>query len=137
MRCSVAQSTYCFRPKLNASHSIDTVAITHTHEDHRGGLVAPDGSNAFPNASVYVPEKELAMFDADSRLARFASKREALRPGFQLSKSVKAIEAYGHEIGHTAFEVVGRDGVLLIWGDVVHVPSIQFEMPELTWQYDC
>jgi hypothetical protein len=25
---------------------------------------------------------------------------------------------------------------LLIWGDTVHVPSIQFARPELTWEYD-
>jgi hypothetical protein len=26
--------------------------------------------------------------------------------------------------------------VMLIWGDTVHVPSIQFAMPELTWELD-
>jgi hypothetical protein len=26
--------------------------------------------------------------------------------------------------------------VMLIWGDTVHVPSIQFARPELTWELD-
>ena len=25
---------------------------------------------------------------------------------------------------------------LLIWGDIIHVPSIQFENPELSWELD-
>ena len=25
---------------------------------------------------------------------------------------------------------------MLVWGDIVHVPSIQFERPEITWEFD-
>ena len=30
----------------------------------------------------------------------------------------------------------GGGETLLIWGDLIHVPSIQFDRPELTWEYD-
>lgn len=38
--------------------SIDAVVLTHCHLDHSAGLVAPDGSAAFPNARVYVAHTE-------------------------------------------------------------------------------
>jgi glyoxylase-like metal-dependent hydrolase (beta-lactamase superfamily II) len=117
--------------------SIGTVAFTHTHEDHINGLVAVDGSDAFPNLDwLFVPQEEVAMFDGEDRLARFRRRRSPLRDGFKLSASVTAVQAHGHEVGHTAFEVSSAGDTLLIWGDVVHVPSIQFARPELTWEFD-
>jgi len=42
-----------------ARDAIRTVAFTHTHIDHVGGLVAADGSDAFPKLdTVLIPEKE-------------------------------------------------------------------------------
>lgn len=38
--------------------SIDAIVLTHCHLDHSAGLVAPDGSAAFPNARVYVAHAE-------------------------------------------------------------------------------
>lgn len=38
--------------------SIDAVVLTHCHLDHSAGLVAPDGSAAFPKARVYVAHAE-------------------------------------------------------------------------------
>ena len=34
------------------------------------------------------------------------------------------------------FEVVSGGETLLIWGDIVHVPSIQFAWPEIAWELD-
>jgi glyoxylase-like metal-dependent hydrolase (beta-lactamase superfamily II) len=116
---------------------IDTVAVTHTHLDHVNGLVAAGGADAFPNlARLFVPRAEIAMFDAEARLARFRERRAPLTDGFKLSPHVTAVAAHGHEVGHTAFEVTSGGETLLIWGDIVHVPSIQFARPELTWEYD-
>jgi glyoxylase-like metal-dependent hydrolase (beta-lactamase superfamily II) len=117
--------------------NIGTVALTHTHLDHVAGLVAADGSDAFPNLGrLFVPRGEMSMFDRDDRVARFRHRRLPLDDGFKLSASVTAVEAHGHEIGHTAFEVSSAGDTLLIWGDIVHVPSIQFARPELTWEFD-
>ena len=120
-----------------AREAISTVALTHTHSDHASGLVAADGSDAFPNLDrLFVPQEEVSMFDENDRLARFRQRRLPLDDGFKLSPSVTAIQAHGHEVGHTAFEVSSAGDTLLIWGDIVHVPSIQFSRPELTWEFD-
>ena len=116
---------------------IGTVALTHTHEDHINGLVAADGSDAFPNLDrLLVPHAELALFDREERLARFGQRRLPLADGFRLSPAITAVQATGHEIGHTAFEVESAGETLLIWGDVVHVPSVQFARPEVAWELD-
>jgi glyoxylase-like metal-dependent hydrolase (beta-lactamase superfamily II) len=120
-----------------ARDSIETVALTHTHEDHVHGLVAADGSDAFPNLQrLLVPQEEVSMFDGYDRLARFRQRRLPFGDGFKLSDGITAVQAHGHEVGHTAFEVSSGSETLLIWGDVVHVPSIQFDRPELTWEFD-
>lgn len=120
-----------------ARDSIDTVALTHTHEDHVNGLVAADGSDAFPNLErLLVPERELAMFDGTDRLARFRGRRLPLAPGFRPGRAVSAVEAHGHEVGHTAYEVSSGGETLVVWGDVIHVPSLQFARPEVTWELD-
>lgn len=120
-----------------ARESIGTVALTHTHGDHVHGLVAADGSDAFPNLRrLLVPREEIAMFDGYERLSRFRQARLPFGDGFKLSDSITAVAAHGHEAGHTAFEVSSGGEALLIWGDLIHVPSIQFERPELTWEYD-
>lgn len=120
-----------------AREKITTVAVTHTHEDHVHGLVAADGTDAFPNlARLLIPQEEIPMFDSIDRLARFRHRRLPLGNGLKLSDGVTALAARGHEVGHTAFEVSSAGDTLLIWGDIVHVPSIQFARPELTWEYD-
>ena len=120
-----------------ARGDVTTVAFTHTHLDHINGIVAADGSDAFPNLDrLLVPRAEVPLFDGEPRLARFRALRSPLEPGFKLSPNVTAVQAHGHEVGHTAFEVSNAGETLLIWGDIVHVPSIQFSRPELTWEYD-
>ena len=120
-----------------ARDAIGTVALTHTHEDHVNGLVAADGSEAFPKLErLLVPEAELALFDREERLARFRQRRLPLADGARLSRAITSIPAIGHEVGHTAFAVESAGETLLIWGDVVHVPSIQFARPEVAWELD-
>jgi glyoxylase-like metal-dependent hydrolase (beta-lactamase superfamily II) len=116
---------------------IGTVALTHTHEDHVHGLVAADGSDAFPNLQrLFIPKEEIAMFDGVDRMARYRQRRLPIGDGFELSAKIIAVEAHGHEIGHTAYEASSNGDALLIWGDVIHVPSIQFTRPEIAWAFD-
>ncbi|RAZ91213.1 MBL fold metallo-hydrolase [Mesorhizobium hawassense] len=116
---------------------IRTVAFTHTHLDHIHGLVLADGGDGFPRLSrLLVPRAELDMFRSEARLRRFHDRAQPLDPGQRLSANIEAIAAPGHEIGHTAFRVASGGETLLVWGDLVHVPSLQFDRPEITWEFD-
>ncbi|GIL39847.1 MBL fold metallo-hydrolase [Roseiterribacter gracilis] len=116
---------------------IRTVAVTHTHLDHIHGLVLADGNDGFTQLSrLLVPRLEMAMFRAEARLQRFHDRAEPLDVGQRLNAQIEAIDARGHEVGHTCFRVTSGGETLLIWGDVVHVPSLQFDRPEITWEFD-
>ena len=104
-----------------ARADIQTVAFTHTHTDHVGGnTVEQDGRWVAHN----------------DRLARFHRRCLPFEDGFALGSGITAVQASGHEVGHTVFEVASGGEALLIWGDIVHVPSIQFARPEITWEFD-
>jgi len=116
---------------------IRTVAFTHTHLDHIHGLILADGRDGFPQVSrLLVPRAELDMFRSVARLSRFHERAQPLDPGQRLDPNIEAIAAPGHEIGHTCFRVTSGGETLLVWGDLVHVPSLQFDRPEVAWEFD-
>ncbi|WP_246674216.1 MBL fold metallo-hydrolase [Mesorhizobium sp. B4-1-1] len=116
---------------------IRTVALTHTHLDHIQGLILPGGGDGFPLLSrLLVPRPELDMFRSEARLSRFHDQALPLDPGRHLSANIEAIAAPGHEIGHTCFRVTSSGETVLAWGDLVHVPSLQFDRPEVAWEFD-
>ena len=116
---------------------VRTIAFTHTHLDHIHGLILPDGHDAFPQLSrLLVPKEELDMFRAEARLERFHERAEAFEGGQRIGANIEAIAAPGDEVGHTCFRVTSEGETVLVWGDIVHVPSIQFEQPEITWEFD-
>ncbi|XVV39166.1 MBL fold metallo-hydrolase [Streptomyces sp. CA-100214] len=49
---------------------------------------------------------------------------------------VTALPTPGHTGGHTVYEATGSAGTVLVWGDTVHVPSLQFTRPEVSWELD-
>ena len=111
-----------------APERIRTVAFTHTHIDHINGLVLPNGRDAFPQSSrLLVPKAELGLFRAEARLERFHGSAESFEPGQRLGANIEALAAAGHEIGHTCFRVTSEGETALVWGDIVHVPSLQFD----------
>lgn len=116
-------------------HSVTHVAITHTHEDHVNGLVAPDGSEAFPRVErIFVPQEELSVFSG--RLAPLRDRTVPIVDGFAVTERVTAVQAAGHSAGHTTYEIKSSAGRLVAWGDTMHVPSLQFDRPEITWEFD-
>jgi glyoxylase-like metal-dependent hydrolase (beta-lactamase superfamily II) len=128
------------RALSEASIAVDrvrTVAFTHTHVDHINGLILPDGRDAFPRLSrLLVPKEEFAMFRSAARLGRFHERAEPFEAGQRIGANIEAIGASGHEVGHTCFRVTSEGETVLVWGDIVHVPSIQFEHPEIAWEFD-
>ncbi len=116
---------------------IRTIAFTHTHIDHINGLILPDGQDAFPQLSrLLVPRQELDLFRAEARLRRFHERAETFEAGQRIGAGIEAMAAPGHEVGHTCFRIMSGGETVLVWGDIVHVPSIQFERPEMTWEFD-
>lgn len=116
---------------------IRTVAFTHTHIDHINGLILPNGRDAFPQLSrLLVPKAELGLFRAEARLERFHGRAESFEPGQRLGANIQALAATGHEIGHTCFRVTSEGETILVWGDIVHVPSLQFARPDIAWEFD-
>ncbi|MFF8732213.1 hypothetical protein ACF073_37975 [Streptomyces sp. NPDC015171] len=48
-----------------------------------------------------------------------------------------ALPTRGHTPGHTVYDTRNEAGHhLLIWGDTIHVPSLQFASPEVSWELD-
>jgi len=120
-----------------AVDKVRTIAFTHTHIDHINGLILPNGHDAFPRLSrLLLPKEELDMFRAEARLQRFHERAEAFEVGQRICANIEAIGAPGHEVGHTCFRITSGGETVLVWGDIVHVPSIQFERPEITWEFD-
>ena len=132
---------------------VDAVLMTHLHRDHAAGLVDPAGRAVFPAAELVVHADELRFWRDEGSLARL---RDSQKQDFRIAKAVlaaygdrlvpvgagqvmagiSAVPAPGHTPGHTAWLLDSDGERLLIWGDVVHLPAIQFAMPEASVVYD-
>ena len=135
-----------------APEAIDAVLVTHLHPDHVGGLVA-EGKAVLPRAELIVHEAELPFWRDDAVLAgapdemrRFVLLARAaldayaarMRPvsGGEVLPGVTAMPLAGHTPGHTGWMISSGGESLLIWGDVVHMPGIQFACPGAGMGFD-
>jgi glyoxylase-like metal-dependent hydrolase (beta-lactamase superfamily II) len=132
---------------------IDVVLMTHLHADHDAGLIDHDGRAIFSRAELVVHENELAFWRDESSIARLsegqktdfalatrvlAAYADRLRPvgAVEVASGVFAVPTPGHTPGHTAWRIASGNEQLLIWGDVIHLPGIQFAIPEASVIYD-
>ncbi|MFD7734752.1 MBL fold metallo-hydrolase [Kitasatospora phosalacinea] len=115
--------------------TVTDVAVTHNHEDHVSGLIAPDGSEAFPKLErVWIGAGDAAVFTG--RLAPVRDRVVPLTAETALNDWATALPTPGHTPGHTVYDIRSTTGHLLVWGDTVHVPTLQFDRPAVTWEYD-
>jgi len=135
---------------------VDTVILTHLHGDHIGGLNDADGQPLFPNARILVSRRESDFWlsqkttDEDPSAAQtyFKMAHDCAAPYLangqwnifteegELVPGIRAVNAYGHTPGHTAFAVESEGEKLLIWGDLVHAHAVQFAKPGVSIEFD-
>lgn len=116
---------------------IRTLVFTHAHNDHINGLVNRSGNDAFRNlARILIPQDAMTTFEADESLMHFHPLLQLIGEEDQPVPGVDAVPLPGHAAGHTGYRVDTGDDLILICGDIVHVPARQFARPELTWAFD-
>jgi glyoxylase-like metal-dependent hydrolase (beta-lactamase superfamily II) len=133
--------------------SIDTIVLTHLHPDHANGLIDAEGKANFPNAELVLHQQESRFYlerDANggdservrrtlvqSKLAT-APYRGRIRtvPDGEALSGMSALLRPGHTPGHTCWLLQSGNDKLLVWGDIVHLPSVQVPRPDAALVFD-
>lgn len=133
---------------------VDAVLMTHLHIDHAAGLTRADGSAAFANAELFVPEAETGFWlaqGAETRMAEgqrasirwaaaaataYAGRSTRFVPGARIADGIESIALPGHTPGHTGFMIGTGAERLFLWADIVHVAAFQFARPDWRLAFD-
>lgn len=128
---------------------VDTVVLTHLHEDHFGWSVAPDGTPMFPNARYVVQRREVAALTADEAAMTYVV--NPLRATGQLDQAdgvarlatvgrgaggwIGVVPTPGHTPGHQSVVVDGGGHQLIVTGDVL-VHAVQLVDPGVGYRFE-
>ncbi|GAA1672363.1 MBL fold metallo-hydrolase [Glycomyces endophyticus] len=98
---------------------IDTVALTHVHDDHFGWVLRPGPAGTpFPNAAVAAGAADWAAWREP-----VAVPTKAVHDGDEVFPGVTAMAAPGHTPGHTCYVIESGGERLIAFGDALHSPA--------------
>ncbi|WP_419998788.1 MBL fold metallo-hydrolase [Streptomyces boninensis] len=123
---------------------VDTVVLTHLHEDHYGWTRDESGAPVFPNARHLVQQRELDTLPPDSDDRAYI---EPLRTAGLLvpvdgdvrlwhwGGNVTLVPTPGHTPGHQSVIVSGRHEEVVLTGDTL-VNAVQLADPAIPYMYE-
>ncbi len=127
---------------------VDTVVLTHLHEDHLGWSVLPDGTPMFPNARYLVQQADVTALTDRGGQALMAYAVDPLRRTGQLQMvagevcltrrggRITIVPTPGHTPGHQSVLVEGGQGrPVVITGDVL-VHAVQLADPAVGYRFE-
>ncbi|MFI2651029.1 MBL fold metallo-hydrolase [Micromonospora fulviviridis] len=132
-----------------APEDVDTVVLTHLHEDHFGWSVGLDGTPMFPNARYVVQRREVAALAAGQDAMTYVV--NPLRATGQLDEAdgaarlatvgrgaggwIGVVPTPGHTPGHQSVVVDGRGAQVIVTGDVL-VHAVQLVDPGVGYRFE-
>jgi glyoxylase-like metal-dependent hydrolase (beta-lactamase superfamily II) len=117
------------RPPPHGVIAVNLMAKRHTK--------IADGRVLFANLqAIVIAEAAVQSFFAQPQLARFGPLLKPVRHGDLVAQRLSAVALPGHAPGHTGYAFDTDEDRFLFFGDVVHVPALQFGNPALGWGYD-
>jgi glyoxylase-like metal-dependent hydrolase (beta-lactamase superfamily II) len=136
-----------------APDAIDIIMLTHLHPDHSLGLIDEVGNAVFPKAELIMHKAEAAFWldraaqpgDSERVTRNTKAQRTVTAPyrdrirrieDGEVLPGITAMLRPGHTPGHTNWLIQSSGNRVLLWGDIVHLASVQMVHPDATLVFD-
>ena len=125
-----------------APGDVNVVVITHMHGDHIGGLLASDGSEAYPNARYVTGQAEFDAWAAqesegfETNVRPLAEKMTFIGDGEDVVSGITGMAAFGHTPGHMVYMLDSGGEQTLIMADLANHYVWSLAYPEWEVRFD-